>query len=269
MNDNAITPFLKWAGGKRWLVQKYMEIFPKNFKNYYEPFVGSGAVFFALSPKHAILSDINDELINLFLVMRDFPYELKHHMEIHQQNHSKEYYYKIRETNFSDKIGKAARTLYLNRTCFNGLYRVNKKGQFNVPIGTRQNCIYDIEKFDSYSKALQNTVIKKEDFRTAISRAEKGDLIFADPPYASTRNEDGFLKYNETLFTWNDQLTLFKKLVAARNCGVKIVSTNANSIELRQMYLQEHFKVYKMERNSTIAGKKISRKTVKELLIIS
>ncbi len=267
--SNNMTPFLKWAGGKRWFVHKHIDIIPRDFNCYYEPFVGSGAVFFALSPKTAVISDINDELINLFVIMRDHPDELKYHMLEHQHNHSKDYYYYIRSSNFPDNIRKAARTLYLNRTCFNGLYRVNKNGQFNVPIGTKKNCIYDIQKFDCYSKLLKNAIIRKEDFRTSIARAKEGDLVFADPPYVSAKNEKGFIKYNEKLFTWNDQIDLMKILIKAREYGVKIMSTNTNSKELKEMYLQNHFNVYELERNSTVAGNLANRKSVKEILIIS
>lgn len=264
-----ITPFLKWAGGKRWFIQKYKSVFPNEYKDYYEPFIGGGAVLFSLLPQHAVISDINAEITNLYIVMRDNPLKLKDLMQKHQKKHSKDYYYYIRKECYSDCAEKAARTLYLNRTCFNGLYRVNKNKQFNVPIGTKMNCIYDVDFFETYSQILKNSIIRTEDFSVALSRAKDGDLVFADPPYVSTQNPEGFIKYNENLFTWSDQQRLLKDLVEARERGVKIVATNANFSEIKEMYVKTGFNVSEIERLSTIAGKNNKRGIVKELLIIS
>jgi len=268
-NIRELTPFLKWVGGKRWFVQKYLNVFPKEYSRYYEPFVGGGAAFFSLAPPQSVLSDINEEITNLYIVMRDNPLKLKYFMQKHQKNHSSEYYYFIRAKSYSDNIERAARTLYLNRTCFNGLYRVNRSGQFNVPIGTKNNCVYDIDYFEDYSKTLKQSIIRTEDFGIAISRAKEDDLIFADPPYVSTQNQDGFIKYNEKLFTWADQERLLKKLVEARAQGVNIVATNANFNEIKEMYLQKDFNVVEIERCSTVAGNNSKRGVVKELLITS
>jgi DNA adenine methylase len=135
-------PFLKWAGGKRWLIKQCPSIFPEKYNTYIEPFLGSGSIFFFLEPKKAILSDINKDLINAYKIIKNTPDELYDILKEYHANHSKEFYYNIRDSEFSDDIHRAARFIYLNRTCWNGLYRVNRKGKFNVPIGTKTNVFF-------------------------------------------------------------------------------------------------------------------------------
>ena len=144
MQDKQMTSFLKWPGGKRWLANKYQDFFPKEYNRYIEPFLGGGSVFFSLQPKVATLADINRELINLYMIMRDEPDKLKNQMIDHQKKHTKEYYYELRDAIPTNDVECASRFLYLNRACYNGMYRVNKQGRFNVPIGTKNNFIYDI-----------------------------------------------------------------------------------------------------------------------------
>lgn len=146
MHEKKLMPFLKWPGGKRWFINKYQDYFPVNYNTYIEPFLGGGAVYFSLHPKNAILADINEELINLYIIMRDRAEQLKDQMLYHQNNHNEEYYYRIRESNPSDPLEQASRMLYLNRACYNGMYRVNKQGMFNVPMGTKTNFVYDINR---------------------------------------------------------------------------------------------------------------------------
>lgn len=148
--------------------------------------------------------------------MRDQPQKLKEYLCKHEGNHSSDYYYKIRETEYDDQIESAARFLYLNRACFNGMFRVNKDGKFNVPIGTKTNFTYDIELFQNYSNALKDVELNQCDFSTAISRADKNDLIFADPPYTVSNKQSSFIKYNDHLFTWKDQERLFEALMLAK-----------------------------------------------------
>jgi len=136
-NTDSNIPILKWAGGKRWFVNRYNPLFPQKYSTYLEPFFGGGAVFFHLLPNRAILSDVNKELMNLYIAVKDYPEELNKLIKIHDTNHSKDYYYKIRERKYDSNTKKAAQLLYLNRTCWNGLYRVNLSGKFNVPIGTK------------------------------------------------------------------------------------------------------------------------------------
>lgn len=267
MSERKIMPFLKWPGGKRWLAEKLVGTFPE-INKYIEPFLGSGAVFFVLAPSKAIISDINKELIETYIAMKNKPNALKQKLLYHQKKHSKNYYYKIRNTKPRTEINRAARFIYLNRTCFNGLYRVNRKGEFNVPIGTKKNCIYDIEYFEDYSERLTNTDIKCCDFEVAITFANKKDLIFADPPYAMD-NAGNFIKYNDKLFTWDDQERLLKSLIAARDRGANIVVTNAYCDAIKKMYEKEGFYIYEIERLCSVAGKAESRKMTKEYLITS
>ena len=270
MDDKLHLPFLKWPGGKRWLIKKLPNVFEHNFINYYEPFLGSGAVFFHLLPKNAVLSDVNAELINLYVQMRDHPQELAKQLQVHQKKHSKAYYYEIRDKDYVSPMERAGRFLYLNRTCFNGMYRENKNGKFNVPIGTKDNCIYDIDKFEHYSNALKSAELMTCDFRDTIKKAGSGDLLFVDPPYTiGQTQQNSFIKYNSKLFSWNDQKDLCSEIVAARNRGVIIISTNAYCDELLEMYKKEGFYVQPIEKKSTISGVIDKRRKTTELLITS
>ena len=268
MQNKQIEPFLKWPGGKRWIAKKYKEYFPKEYNMYIEPFLGSGAVFFSLQPKEAILSDINKELINLYVIMRDNPKELKGQLVYHQERHTKEHYYKIRDVILTDNLKCAGRLLYLNRACYNGMYRVNKQGKFNVPIGTKNNFTYDIDQFDQYANCLKHATLICGDFYEIINKAKKNDFIFADPPYA-TSGKANFTKYNDELFVLQDQLRLHEALVNAKARGAKIVLTNVYCKEIIEMYKNDGFYVHILQRSSNIAGQADKRGKVKELMITS
>ena len=268
MQNKQIEPFLKWPGGKRWIAKKYKEYFPKEYNMYIEPFLGSGAVFFSLQPKEAILSDINKELINLYVILRDNPKELKGQLVYHQERHTKEHYYKIRDVILTDNLKCAGRLLYLNRACYNGMYRVNKQGKFNVPIGTKNNFTYDIDQFDQYANCLKHATLICGDFYEIINKAKKNDFIFADPPYA-TSGKANFTKYNDELFVWQDQLRLHEALVNAKARGAKIVLTNVYCKEIIEMYKNDGFYVHILQRSSNIAGQADKRGKVKELMITS
>jgi len=175
-------PFLKWAGGKRWLVDNYSELFNIRYNCYFEPFLGSGAVFFKLAPVKAILSDKNIELMETYKAIRDEYESVEKYLKRHARNHSKNYYYEIREQKPRSLAGKAARFIYLNRTCWNGLYRVNLKGKFNVPIGTKSSVILSTDNFKQISEKLINTELLIADFEEIINMAGKEDLVFIDPP---------------------------------------------------------------------------------------
>lgn len=229
-------PFLKWVGGKRWLANSNQLPLPRSFDRYIEPFLGGGAIFFHLEPTCAILSDINAELIHLYTVLRDSPQELMELMREHHKAHSKDYYYNIRSHIPEGRLEQAARTMYLNRTCWNDLYRVNLKGAFNVPIGTKSTVIFDNDDFDSISRRLQYAEIICCDFERTISRATEGDFVFVDPPYTVRHNLNGFIKYNETLFEWEDQIRLRNAVALAINRGAAIVVTNADHESVRELY---------------------------------
>lgn len=261
-------PFLKWAGGKRWL---FSEDFRRNlpkFNRWIEPFVGGGSAFFSVLPKRALLSDANADLIHTYCVMRDRPGELHCALSRHHDLHSKEHYYRTREQEQIDDVPRAARFIYLNRTCWNGLYRVNRRGQFNVPIGTKDQVIFDHENFEEFSEALKKAKIQCRDFEQAVDQACKGDIVFADPPYTVKHNMNGFVKYNENIFSWEDQIRLSQSLLRARGRGAIVISTNADHSSVRELY-EESFSLRSIYRASVISGVAKGRARVSEMLISS
>ena len=251
-------PFLKWAGGKRWMTG--LETLPKAdaFRRYLEPFLGGGAVFFKLQPTTAILSDLNGELINLYRAVRDEPEELRTLLEQHHRDHSREHYYAVRANMPLDTVKKAARTLYLNRTCWNGLYRVNRKGEFNVPIGTKTSVITESEDFTKISQTLKAAELRSCDFASTIEEAGKGDFLFVDPPYTMKHNMNGFIKYNENIFTWADQLRLRDAVTGAAKRGAAIMITNADHESLRELYARD-FTYMSLSRSSVLSAKSSGR----------
>jgi len=259
-------PFLKWAGGKRWLTKNYSEIFPATYKRYIEPFLGSGSVFFHLKPNEAILSDSNQELITTYKGIKNNWSGVLELLKAHHENHSHGYYYLVRSSEFTTVEEKAARMIYLNRTCWNGLYRVNLKGKFNVPKGTKTNVIYEDDQFKEISELLEKTELLSSDFEDIIDRAQEGDLLFADPPYTVQHNYNGFVKYNEKLFNWSDQERLFCSLLRAKERGVLVVSTNAFHESIQDLYKNE-FNLKTLNRSSTISSKSKTRGRYEELLI--
>ena len=260
-----VKPFLKWPGGKRWLVQKYSDIFPKKFCRYFEPFLGSGAVFFHLTPKSAVLSDINAELIETYKAIQKDWNRVFYFLQIHQKKHSKNYYYAMRRKKISDPFEKAARFIYLNRTCWNGLYRVNKRGEFNVPIGTKDKVIREDDNFHLIAEILKNAELLIEDFEKVIDKAQKNDLVFVDPPYTVHHNNNSFRKYNEKLFSWLDQKRLVEALKRAIKRGVKIIGTNAYHESIIELYYRD-FEIITVNRTSNISAKKESRGKFGEII---
>jgi len=260
-------PFLKWAGGKRWLIKNHPDLLPSIIAGrYIEPFLGSGSVYFHLRPKEAILADINKDLIDTYKGVRSHHIKLKERLEEHHKNHSSEYYYKLRASTPVKLADRAARFIYLNRTCFNGIYRVNSRGQFNVPIGTHSNVILPTDCFQTWSKALKTTDLLDKDFEVIIDMAEKGDFLFVDPPYTVRHNFNGFIQYNEILFSWQDQIRLSKALHRARKRQVRILMTNANHESIKTLYLTG-FKQKVVSRFSSISASADGRSAYEELLI--
>lgn len=262
-------PLLKWPGGKRWFVSHHRDLLPLTYNRYFEPFLGGGSVFFHLEPKRAVLGDTNAELIATYKVVKRNRKALEALLEDHQRRHSVEYYYRVRDAIPAGKIEQAARTLYLNRTCFNGIYRVNSKGEFNVPVGTRASVIRDTDDFVAAARLLKAADLRVADFEPLIEEACAGDLVFADPPYTVQHNNNGFVKYNELLFRWADQERLAETLRRAKDRGVKVVATNADHSTVRELYEQRGFLVRALERNSSISGSSASRKRIQELVILA
>lgn len=262
-----LEPFLKWAGGKRWLIRKHTPIFPPKFNRYIEPFLGSAAVFFSLPKINAfILSDINSDLVNCYAAIKNDSWAVEEQLQIHQANHSREYYYQIRNSQPSEAHIQAARFIYLNRTCFNGLYRVNRQGRFNVPIGTKNNVLLDSDNFSEIAARLTQGELFTQDFEATLALAVEGDFVFIDPPYTVNHNLNGFIEYNEKIFSWEDQIRLKNSVVAALKRGAMITLTNADHHSIRELYLGI-CDFQKLERNSVMAGKALHRKVTSEILM--
>ena len=262
-------PFLKWPGGKRWFISQHSNLLPSNYNRYIEPFLGSGAVFFHLEPVSAILGDSNEKLIALYQGIRNNSTALEKLLQFHQLNHSNKYYYTIRDLVPTDPIEHAAQIIYLNRTCFNGIYRVNLKGKFNVPKGTRDSVILPTDNFRGVSDLLKTADIHACDFETLIEIAERKDFVFADPPYTTTHNLNGFVKYNEKLFSWDDQVRLANCLSRARGRGVMVIATNANHPAIRALYNDRGFTLQTVSRFSSVSASAENRKLFEELIILS
>ncbi|MDB5201349.1 MAG: hypothetical protein JWQ27_758 [Ferruginibacter sp.] len=264
-----VLPFLKWPGGKRWFVKKYSDLLPLDYNTYLEPFLGSGAVFFHLKPTRAILSDLNPDVIAAYSSIKtDFKF-IKRSLQYHQRKHNEDYYYQVRKKKTISECQQGSKMLYLNRTCFNGIYRVNQNGEFNVPIGSKEKVLLDTDDFESISKLLQSAQIFKSDFEFVIDKAKSGDFVFADPPYTVRHNLNGFIKYNEQLFSWADQERLASSLLRAKNRGAKIVLTNANHSSIKELYEGFGFHLRVVSRYSSIAASGADRKQFEELVILS
>jgi len=258
-------PFLKWAGGKRWLANSSELQIPTAFNNYIEPFLGGAALFFHINPESAILSDLNGDLIEVYEVIKNNHAELESLLLLHHEFHSKEYYYSARAKVPSSTVERAARFIYLNRTCWNGLYRVNLKGTFNVPIGTKTAVCMDTDNFPEIARLLKNVTIRVSDFESTIAMAGESDFVFVDPPYTVKHNNNNFIKYNETIFGWKDQERLHAALLGAKERGAFILVTNADHECIRSLY--SDFGSYsQVSRHSVLAGKSNKRRPTTEAL---
>ena len=256
-----------WAGGKNWFTKDHYKRFPKKYKRYIDPFLGGGSVFFYLEPKEAILSDINPELISTYQAIQQDWENVEKKLAEHAKKHDSEYYYKVRNECPKNLTDIAARMIYLNRTCFNGIYRVNKKGKFNVPKGSRDTVITGLEQFEKRSSLLQRADITCCNYEETIKKAEKGDFLFVDPPYA-VKDEKTFVNYTSNLFSWNDQVHLAELLNEARKKGVKILMTNVDHPSISMLYEHKRgFKVDRVIRTCIISGKSKGRKEYSELII--
>lgn len=263
-------PFLKWPGGKRWFVCCHADLLPDEFGTYIEPFLGAGSVYFHLCPPKAILGDINPELINAYQAIkrnwREIEVSLRHHQRRHLEN-ADDHYYQMRAHVPADSIRQASRLIYLNRTCFNGIYRVNLNGQFNVPRGTKDAVVTDTDDFELLSKLLTRARLVAGDFEPLVNRAKKKDFVFCDPPYTVRHNYNGFRKYNEVLFSWSDQERLAQALKRAALRGVKILCTNANHDSIHELYDHHVFELKVVSRFSRISADGDSRRRFEELVI--
>ncbi|MEL4377663.1 Dam family site-specific DNA-(adenine-N6)-methyltransferase [Brucella cytisi] len=258
-------PFIKWAGGKRWLLNDPSFSLPAYSGRYIEPFLGGGAVFFHLAPKHAIISDVNERLIATYQSIRDEWPLVQESLAEFQERHSKDFYYEERSRQHSSTHLRAAQFLYLNRTCFNGLYRENLRGQFNVPIGTKTQITLLDDDFEQASKILVGADLRAGDFETVVGEATEGDLLFIDPPYTTAHNFNGFVKYNQKIFTWEDQKRLMMSVRGAIQRGARVVLTNADHASIHKLYAELGTPTV-VSRPSVISGTNGSRRATTEAL---
>ncbi|MEG4805800.1 DNA adenine methylase [Microcoleus sp. ARI1-B5] len=278
-------PFLKWAGGKTRLIGQYQPYFPEKFTTYYEPFLGGGAVFFYLAQQHpsvqAVLTDINPELINAYRCVRDKVEDLIELLLEHASEHSKdnkEYYYSVRSRSCNTDTEKAARLIYLNKTCYNGLYRENSKGEFNVPIGRYKNpniCQADLLR--SVSSLLKPAQIQVRKFPEILDFATSSeDFVYFDPPYYPISTTSNFTAYSRDNFKESEQLQLRNVFAELAERGVKVMLSNSNCDFIKEIYSvpqsfpRERFpKLIEISASRGINSKSCKRGPVKELLISS
>ena len=258
---------VRWAGGKTWFVPHLPEIIKDlQFEHYHEPFLGSGAVFFALEHhKKAYLSDANGQLINTYVQIRDNPEKM---ISIFQSfSNTETDYYQIRsELTQENTPENAARFLFLNQTSYNGLYRVSRTGQYNVPYGFRTKWTYDPDRIRKASIRLKNTRLSTGDFEINKYRIKESDLVFLDPPYTVSHNNNGFIAYNQKLFSLEDQYRLKRFIEYIKNKGAFYILTNAAHETIREIFLTQGDRIIPYQRSSLIGGKYAKRDRICEFI---
>ena len=269
-----LQPFTKWTGGKRKLIPKLKELMPEAYGNYYEPFIGGGALFFELSPRVAIINDFNEELINCYIQIKENPIKLIEILKIHKEKNSKEYYLEIRGLDRTDKfkelskVERAARIMYMLRVDFNGLYRVNSKNQFNVPYGNYANPkVVDEELINNISNYLNtyDITMTSGDFEDSVSNVKEGDFVYFDPPYIPLNETSSFTSYTHEGFSYEDQVRLRNTVRRLTEKGVKVMVSNSSSKLTIDLY--EEFNIHYVEVSRTNGAKSSSRGIIKEVII--
>lgn len=269
-NQQDTKPFLRWAGGKNRIVNFLEEHMPPNFSNgngYYEPFLGAGSLFFRLKPLNATLSDNNKDLIECYKAVQKNPELIVKHLQQYLLNNCKNYYYKMRDkyNNSNPSIAKAALFIYLNKTCFNGIWRVNKKGEFNVPYGYREPLLPSKDNLLNPSTALSKARIIHEDYKKVVEYARKGDFIYFDPPYPPLNGTSYFTHYTKEGFNREDHSELASVAKMLNKEGCHIMISNADIQFIRSLY-KEVFNLYDLEVTRWISANG-KRHKVQELII--
>ena len=268
-------PFVKWAGGKRQIIDKLKKYVPDEFDTYYEPFVGGGALLFELSPKKAVINDYNQELMNVFNCIKDEDKFVKMCNELnhYEANHSEKFYFEIRnkdrdKAKFNKIVDykRAARTIYLNKACFNGLYRVNSRNEFNVPFNKKDKInTYDGQNLGIIHAYFNFNDVKmlNTDFEEAVKDAKKGDFVYFDPPYDS--DKEIFTSYTETGFGKDEQKRLSDVFKELDKRGCYVMLSNHNTELINELYKDYHINIIEAKRNINANGKK--RGKVEEVII--
>ncbi len=276
VKNMCMSPVVKWAGGKRQILEKLKANLPEKFNNYFEPFIGGGALLFDLAPKNATINDVNQELLAIYTCLKDDElYRLMlEELDKHEKNHSEEYYYHVREWDRDPRFEleplwkRAARAIYLNKSCFNGLYRVNAKGYFNVPSAKKEHVVTyskaNMEEIHEYFKD-DNVTILSGDFVEATRNAHEGDFVYFDPPYDSWEDKESFTAYSKFDFNKDDQRRLADCFKDLTNRGVKCMLSNHNTAYINELYNGFNIQVIKAKRmiNANAAG----RGAVEEVII--
>ncbi|MCL6677998.1 Dam family site-specific DNA-(adenine-N6)-methyltransferase [Sphingomonas sp. RG327] len=264
--DQRPRPFLKWAGSKHSLLSHILQFIPEEFGTYHEPFLGAGSLFLRLQPERARLGDLSTEVVKVWQAIKQDAEQVI--AKLPSPRPDREIFYRIRKTRSNAGAERAAEFIYLNKSCWNGLFRVNSKGEFNVPFGSNPNTeILDAENLRRCAKLLQpsGVTIACCDFAQCTQDAKAGDLIFFDPPYVTKHNFNGFRDYNEKLFSWADQERLAAEALRLKNLGARVIVTNAAHKDICDLYPK--FGQYFFERSSTLAGNANFRGKVKEVVI--
>lgn len=269
-------PFVKWAGGKTQLLEKIISLMPDNYGRYYEPFIGGGALLFKVAPKDFVINDFNSELVQAY---RCFPDEenltkLIEKLKLHEDHHSEEHYYEVRsmdkDPNFLNLpiYERAARMIYLNKSCFNGLYRVNSKGFFNVPSGKKKKVVcYEEENVKEISAFFKNSKFKilNGDFQDAIKDVVKEDFVYFDPPYDTWEDKDSFTSYAKNPFGKPEQKRLANVFKELSDKGAYVMLSNHNTDYIRELY--KDFNIHIVEAKRMINSKADGRGAVEEVII--
>ncbi|MCA6502124.1 MAG: DNA adenine methylase [Pseudanabaena sp. M135S2SP2A07QC] len=279
-----LRPFLKWAGGKRQLLPVLRQYIPKNWSSgsskYFEPFIGAGAFLFDLQPKKALINDTNKELINCYLTIKDNPDELLELTREYQKNISKKRYYELRELDRDPEefeqlsnVQRAARIIYLNKTCFNGLFRVNSQGQFNVPYGDNKNPIVADEAIiKGISKYLNKNKIEitSQDFKDAVSKAKNEDFIYFDPPYDPVSDSSSFTGYDMNGFGKEEQICLQKLSERLIDKGCNVLLSNSSTNFIKDLYSdKQYYSIIEVAATRHINSVGTGRGKINEVIIFS
>jgi DNA adenine methylase len=264
--EQHISPFLRWAGGKNWFIKHIHKYIPEGgFNTYHEPFLGGGSIFFSIQPKLSYLSDLNEDLISSYIEVRDNVEKVT--KELEKFKNTEEFYYYIRDTEIkNNSAGEAAKFIYLNQTSFNGIYRVNLKGKYNVPFGFRTKNFFQPDNLRLASRALRNSKIFASDFTKVLSNIKERDLVFLDPPYTVSHYNNGFIKYNSKLFSEDDQKRLSKFIKEIKDLGAYYIMTNAAHDQVYEIFKENGDQFVTEERASLIGGKNSKRGIYKEAI---
>jgi len=263
-------PLLRWAGGKRWLLKSIEKFLPNQINSYYEPFSGGLSVLIYLLDNElinnrAIAYDTNENLINFYNSIKDEPHRVI--QELKKYRNTEQEYYIERATNRRTTHTRAAKFLYLNRTSFNGIYRENLKGEYNVPYGHKNyTTLFEYEALMNFSSLISNTTFNHADFSSVEDQAERNDLVFFDPPYTVAHENNGFVKYNQKIFSWEDQIRLKELIQTLNRRGVKYILTNAKHTSIEELY-NGIGSIHNLSRSSLVGGKGAIRSKYNEIII--